>query len=76
VITLPAPYCLLSNGHTFIIKNNGSAIVTINSEEGEPDFLSNDSMYEITNVTLKPGESNTVSNIDCSYCIIQRHMSI
>jgi hypothetical protein len=70
-ITLPAPYFLSVNGHIFIIKNNGPGLVTINSDGDEADFLPNDSMYELTEVALKPGDSNTFSNIDGSYCIIQ-----
>jgi hypothetical protein len=69
-ITLPAPYFLIADGHTFIIKNNSPSAINIISEGDELDFYPNNSINNVKTITMLSGVSYSFVNAGDSYFIL------
>lgn len=71
-ITIPATGLFSSNGHTFIIKNNGAGSVTVmTTANAGTDFVNNANATTSNTIMISSGSSNTFVNLGASYYIVQ-----
>ncbi len=71
-ITIPSPGSFSSNGHIFVIKNNGAGSVTVKTTgNAGTDFVNNASAATANNTVIGSGLSNTLINFGVSYYIVQ-----